>query len=362
MLSALSRIIPPPAYITLPCVGLDISDTSLKYVALEPNPHKKNIRTLSQWGDISIPIGIVNRGDVNDPQKLVAILKEFKLKTGAEFVRVSLPEERAYLFETDIKHNTPYKEVRGLLEFRLEENVPIPSRDVFFDYSILPSDPGAKVVTVSVVAYAKQTVQSYYDACIEAGLRPVSFEVEAQAMSRAVVPRHSSGSVMVVDFGKTRSGIGIVHKGTLLYASTIDMGGDQLSLILRKVLGDKPEAELTHIKNTQGLVRGVESSDVRDALIQTVSVVRDELVTRMQYWHTRTGNDDARRISSIILCGGSANLKGLPEYFSETLGLPTVRGNVWENVFSLADTVPPIDRMHSFGYAAAIGLALKSTV
>jgi Tfp pilus assembly PilM family ATPase len=127
-------------------------------------------------------------------------------------------------------------------------------------------------------------------------------------------------------------------------------------------LGDKDEAELSQIKNNQGLVRTVESPDVRDALIQTVSVLRDELVTRMQYWHTRTGNDDERRITSIVLCGGSANLKGISEYFTETLGVPTIRGNVWENVFSLNDTVPPIDRNHSFGYAAAIGLALKNIV
>lgn len=362
MLSALMRVIPPPSYITLPCVGVDISDTSLKYVSFAPTLRDNTHREIKQWGDITIPNGIVNRGEVNDVKKLVAVLKEFKDKSGAEFVRVSLPEEKAYLFETDIKHSTPYKELRSLLEFRLEENVPIPSRDVFFDYSILPSLPGAKSVTVSVVAYAKQIIQSYYDACVEAGLRPVSFEVEAQAMARAVVPQHAAGSVMVVDFGKTRSGIGIVHKGALLYASTIDIGGDQLSLTLRKVLGDRTEAELTHIKNTQGLVRAVESSEVRDSLIQIVSVVRDELVTRMQYWHTRTGHDDARRITSIILCGGSANLKGIPEYFTETLGIPTVRGNVWENVFSLTDTIPPIDRQHSFGYAAAIGLALKSTV
>jgi Tfp pilus assembly PilM family ATPase len=64
----------------------------------------------------------------------------------------------------------------------------------------------------------------------------------------------------------------------------------------------------------------------------------------------------------VILCGGSSNLKGFPEYITETLGIPAVRGNVWENVFSLEDTVPPIDRQHSFGYAAAIGLALRKTI
>lgn len=362
MFSALLRVIPPPAYITMPCVGLDISDTSLKYVALKPSLRNSATREIDQWGGIDIPTGVVNRGEVINPSQLVAVLKEFKEKTKAEFVRVSLPEERAYLFETEIKNNTPAKEVRGLLEFRLEENVPIPSREVFFDYSILSSKDEARTVDVSVVAYAKQTIQAYYDACIEAGLRPISFEIEAQAMARAVVPQNIQGSVMVVDFGKTRTGIGIVYRGALLYTSTVDIGGDRLSQILRKTLGDISEAEITQLKNVEGLVRGVDSSEVRDALISTISVIKDELITRMQYWHLRTGNSDERRINSVLLCGGSANLKGLPEYLTETLGVSAVRGNVWENTFSLEHTVPPIDKLHSFGYAAAIGLALKNIV
>lgn len=363
MLADILRVIPPPTYITMPCIGVDISDTSLKYIAFKPSVFDNATRELDIWGDIDIPNGVVTRGEVVDPQKLTAVLKEFKEKTKAEFVRLSLPEEKAYLFETTIKNNTPQKEIRSLLEFRLEENVPIPSRDVYFDYAIMPSTTSSQNADVSVVAYPKHIIQSYYDACIEAGLKPVSFEVEAQAMARAVVPHDALGSVMLVDFGKTRTGIGIVHRGALLYTSTIDIGGNQLSQVLRKILGDDtPEAELTHIKNTEGLIRGSKSSNIRDALISTVSVVKDEMATRMQYWHTRTGNDDERRITSVVLCGGSANLKGFPEYLTETLGINAVRANVWENSFSLEETVPPIGLRYSFGYATAIGLALKNIV
>jgi Tfp pilus assembly PilM family ATPase len=168
---------------------------------------------------------------------------------------------------------------------------------------------------------------------------------------------------MLVDFGKTRTGIGIVYNGVLLYTSTIDIGGNQLSQALRKALGeDMAESELTRLKNTQGLVRGVESSEVYDALLSTVSVIKDELATRMQYWHMRGEGEGTRRIHSVMMCGGSSNLKGLPAYMTETLGVPCIRGNVWENTFSLDSTVPPIDKRHSYGYATAIGLALKTTV
>lgn len=361
MFSALSRIIPPPTYLTMPCVGVDISDTSLKYIAFEPTTRIGVDRKISDWGEIKIPNGVVQRGQVNDMGQLVSVLKEFKTATDADFIRVSLPEEKAYLFETEVKANVPLKEVKSLLEFRLEENVPIPSKDVFFDYQLLPNENDDKKIKVAVAAYAKETIQTYYNACIEAKLHPLSFEVEAQAMARAVVPRDRHGSTMLVDFGKTRTGIGIVHDNALLYTSTIDIGGDKLSQSMRKVLGEgMAESELTKLKNQQGLVRGADSSDVHDSLLATISVIKDELATRMQYWHMRNGGE--RRISSVVMCGGSVNMKGLPNYMTESLGVNCVRGNVWENTFSLEDNIPPIDKRHSFGYATAIGLALKDTI
>ncbi len=361
-MSVLSRIFPPPAYISMPCVGVDISDTSLKYVEFKPTTREGGERELERWGDITIPGGVVDRGQVHDLEKLTAILKEFKAETNAEFINVSLPEERAYLFETEIRRTTPFKEVRGLLEFKLEENVPIPSKDVLFDYMVLPNDSEKKTVQIAVVAYAKETIQQYYDACLEANLHPVSFEIEAQAMARSMVNKNNKGAVMLVDFGKTRTGIGIVLDGALLYTSTIEIGGDVLSQALRKIIGPEvSEAELTVLKNTQGLIRGVNSLDIHNALISTVSVIKDELSQRMQYWHLRNGNSNSRRIEAIVICGGSANLKGFPSYLTETIGVPCVRGNVWENAFSLKNNIPPIDRPHSFGYATAIGLALKKS-
>lgn len=349
-----------PSYLKFPSVGLDISDTSLKYISLS---QRKDTYALKEWGGIEIPSSVLSRGEVADPQQLIEVLKECKQQTAAEFVRVSLPEERAYLFETQLKRSTPLKEMRSLLEFRLAENVPIPARDVFFDYSVLPvSNESDRSITIAVTAYAKETIQTYYEACVAAGLQPLSFEVEAQAMARSVIPHDTPGATMLVDFGKTRTGIGIVYKNVLLYTSTIDIGGDQLSSALRKQLGEKTEKELTVLKNTEGLVHGRESSLVSDALMTTMSVIKDELATRMQYWHLRTGADIERRLQSVLLCGGSANLKGLPAYLTESLGVSTKRANVWENTFSLDTFVPPIDQRHSYGYATAVGLALASEI
>jgi type IV pilus assembly protein PilM len=362
MFSALSSMFPPPTYLTMPCVGVDISENSLKYISFHPKKVGQE-RKLKEWGEIKIPNGVVKRGEVMDPEQLASVLREFKQITNANLVRISLPEERAYLFETEIKGDVPHKEMRGLLEFRLEENVPISPSEVLFDFSILPQKENSRHIPVAVAAYAKKTIHSYYEVCTEAELFPVSFEIEAQSMIRSMVPVNQTGAVLMIDLGKNRTGIGISYQDVLLYTSTIDLGGDHLSKVLRRQLGeDIAESELTNIKNTQGLARSVTSPGVSEALLQGLSAIKDEVKTRMQYWHLRNNDDPLRQIGAVYLCGGSANLRGLPEYFTESLGVTCVRGNVWERVFSLKNHVPPIDRWHSFGYATAIGLALRDNL
>ena len=54
------------------------------------------------------------------------------------------------------------------------------------------------------------------------------------------------------------------------------------------------------------------------------------------------------------------NLNGLPEYLSESLGVPCERADVWTNAFKTNLVVPPITKRYSYGYATAIGLALKT--
>lgn len=362
LLSAISRVLPPPNYITLPSVGVDISDTSMKYVCFKPSLRTDKVRVLRQWGDISIPDNVLQRGEIKDGKILSDVLREFKEKTKAEFIRISLPEERAYIFETEVKRNVPLKEIHSLLEFRLEENVPLSARDAIFDYELLPGKEKSQTAKVVVAAYQRETIMQYYEVCRAAGLSPLSFEVEAQAMARAVVPAYSKETYMLLDFGKTRTGVGIVSEGTLLYTSTIDIGGGQLSQAMRKIVGDLAESELTTIKNTSGLIKGIDDSQIHEALIAITSVIKDEIASRMQYWHLRDTNRGTRRIKKIILCGGSVNLNGLPEYLSESLGVPCERGDVWTNAFRTDVVVPPIEKRYSYGYATAIGLALKNTV
>jgi len=363
LLRTVGRVLPPPQFITLPSVGIDISDSSLKYIQFKPDRTHGSKLTLKSWGDIDVPAGVMERGAVKDQKLLVEILKEVRAKTDSDYVRLSLPEERAYLFETTIAADTSFKEIRGLLEFKLQENVPLEPRDTIFDFDIIEDSlTKSGEQRISVTAYSRETINGFYETCRAAELLPLSFEVEAQAIARAVLPPNNQSTVLIVDFGKTRTGIGIVYKGVLMYTSTIDIGGLDLSSAVRRQMGNISEEEITNLKNTQGLVRGVNDSNMYDAILSTMSAIQNEINLRINYWRTKEDVRGERQIESIVLCGGSVNLRGLPGYLSETLKIRTERAAVWNNAFNINDQVPPIEKRFSYGYATAIGLALTSFV
>ena len=353
--AAFLRFFPPPQFIALPAVGVDVSDTSLKYVQfVKDGPLLK----LGLWGDLKIPDGIVEQGVVKDVGALGKVIAEVKKITNTEFVRLSLPEERAYLFETSVKRSLGPEEIYSAIEFSLEQNIPISPRDAEFDYTPVDGEHGGDT-RIIVTAYTKETVLAYFDACKIAGVTPISFEVEAQALARAVVPQGDAGVSLIVDFGKTRTGIGIVEKGILMFTSTVDLGGTHLDEALTGVYPHATPEELIAMKNDHGLLRSNEFPLVRDALLVPVSALKSELLARLSYWSSRP-ESETRGVSRVIVCGGIANLAGLSDFLTEALGVATAQADVWQNALSTLHDVPPITRRYSYGYATAVGLALGS--
>lgn len=350
--ATLNRYLPPPGILRIGGLGVDVSESSIKYVAFSPSHKGLFALSLSSYGEVDLGPNVLRKGEVDDVSALAAALAEVKKRSGHSYFRLSLPEERIYLFETEIEDITNKVAARQQLEFRLEENVPLSPRDAYFDFSLTPLDDSGRRARATVTVSAREIVDKYYEACRLAKVTPLSFEVESAALARAVLPEGDPGTKLLVDFGKTRTGIGIVSGGELLHTSTIEQGGNDLSAALKRQLGDKDESTLTRLKNEEGLV-----GTSAESLLPVVSIVKDEIASRLRYWNDA---NPTRLVDQVLLSGGSANLRGLTSYLTETLGVEADMANVWQNAFDPKLTTPPIDRRHSFGFATAIGLALTS--
>jgi type IV pilus assembly protein PilM len=347
-----STLFPTPDFLSIPSFGLDISDESIKFVELIPvNGGIK----LGKYGERKIPLGVIESGKIKDLKMLEKILISLKKDEKIKSVRVSLPEEQVYLFEFRLE-KIGLENIRESIELCLEEHIPISAQDATFDYQILSEDE--RGFNIQVSAIPSNVIEDYLSIFKNSLIRVQSFELEAQAISRAVIKKDDLDTYMIVDFGKRRTGIFIVSKGIVMFTSTLDVGGLLLTNMIQKSFKIGLE-EAEKMKRKYGLERNSGNEELFSVLLNSISILRDEIMKHFIYWHThKEENEDHPPIKKIILCGGDSNLIGLLEYFSVSTKNTVEMANVWINIVNTSKYIPEIKFEESLTYAAALGLAL----
>ncbi|OGI92481.1 hypothetical protein A2933_01050 [Candidatus Nomurabacteria bacterium RIFCSPLOWO2_01_FULL_46_18] len=348
------RFFPTPKFLMAPSFGLDISDQSLKFVEL--NVTKDGIR-MERFGERKISPGIIESGKIKDPKRLKEeVLLPLRREEGIRFVRVSLPEEQVYLFHLRLEKEG-LQNLREGIELALEEHIPIPAAEAIFDYEFLNQD--ARSIEVEVAAIPQNIIQNYLSVFRESFISVQSFELEAQAISRAVIKKGDLDAHMIVDFGQTRTGIFIISRGLAVFTTTFNMGGASLAGMIQKSFGISLE-EAEKMKKDYGLRRNAPNKEIFPVLLNSVSVLRDEIVKHLLYWQTHKDEEgkDHPPIKKILLSGGDSNLIGLPEYLSASTRTSVELANVWINIADTKKYVPEINFRKSLTFAAALGLAL----
>lgn len=349
---------PPPDYLNMPVLCVDISDRSLKFIELE---RKKGKILIRRFGKYSLDEGIIEKGEIKQKDKLVGFLKTIKKKIKTTLISASLPEEKAFLSAVKFPQMSADK-IREALSFQLEEYVPISGVDAIFDFDILDnasSENKQDFLRMNLTVFPKSFVESYRDVLAEAGFMPVSFEMEAHSFARAVVPKNNADNVMVIDFGRTRTTFAVVNGGKIHFATTMPIAGEEIEKALIFHLNiDKSQVETA--KREIGMIKTKVKKDLFEALKSVALVIKNEAVKQMVYWVSHHDNiqKDAK-INKIILCGGESTLSGLPEFLSYELKIKVELGNPWTNIVSFEDYVPNMNRLDSLAYATAIGLAIK---
>lgn len=351
--SALLSVFPIPQGLAMPAAGIDISQGSVKCVALSERGDALSLRT---FGEAPLPEGVVVAGDIEIKDKIVETLRSFRLRHGVHYASASLPEKKAYLFQVLVPPEA--KNLRAGVEFDFESHVPLPPGEAVFDFE--PVRRIERGTVVSVTAYARRIVEEYRTAFQDAGITLRSLEIESQALARAVISQSDRAkTVMMIDFGKYTTRIAVVEYGVVAFTATVDVGGDAMTQAVMKRM-NVPEPEAEQIKNEKGFLMSAENKDLVETLMSTVSVVKDELVKHLSYWNNPSEDDLPRTpIERAIICGGNANLRGFPEYLEGFLNVPVSIGNVWGNGLSFDSYVPPMPFSQSLEYATSIGLALR---
>lgn len=359
--------------------GLDISDLSLKIAKLKK---EGKVFNLASFGETTIPPGIIKEGEIKDEKKLAEIVKGAikkvkgeKLKT--KYVVVSLPEEKTFLQVIQMPRLSE-EDLKSAVIYEAENYIPIPIEQVYLDSQIVPPLYNhLDHCDVSITALPKKIVDPYLSSLRLAGLKPKVFEIESQAIIRALVKDEvTSSPILLIDLGATRTSFIIFSGYSLRFTSSIPVSGQHFTQIISKNLGvETSEAEKLKIKyGLEGKVKleikdektkiKRERGKIFEALVPALVDLIEQIKKHLDYYQTHAYHEhlppNGKAVSRILLCGGGANLKGFPELLSLELKIPVEIGNPWINIL-VKDKKEKLELSseESLRYTTALGLALR---
>lgn len=321
------KLFPPPKFLDIPYAGLDICDDAVRCIQ-----YSRSSRGLSihRYGTKFLSPGIIENGEVKDPQALVDALSVLSKKLNVHVVRASLPEERMYLFQTEVP-STDEKEIRQNIEFKLEENVPLsPAESVFF-FDLIPA---TSLASVSVAP--KSVVTSYLDIIKSAGMTVLSFEVQAKAIARSLIHENeTSGTSMIIYIMNFKTGMYVINGGVVCFTSTIPWGHKS-----RYNNGNNIETNIAELRKHIEQIHGYWAEHGRGTVISKIILAGHGAITNSV-------------VSKCLLDFTESVSTAGPKIQVEV-------GRVWQNACLPEKYVPPIPYDDSLDYAIAAGLALPN--
>jgi len=357
--------------------GLDISDLSLKVIRLEK---KKEVLALGYVGQAPIEPGIIEKGEIKKEQALVDIIKVALSKIGGrklgtKYVVSSLPEEGAFLQVIQMPVMEEEKLKKAVL-FEAENYIPLSIDEVYLDSQIIAkSVNNSKQLDVLIAALPKKTVDPYVSCLKKAGLEPWAFEIESQAIVRALIKEgRSSFPILIIDFGASRTSLMVFSGRSLISTFSIPISSYGFTERISKYFEiDKEEAGVLKMKygigaypngDNRKILKNVEAKKVFESLESCTNELVEGIRKYLNYYQTHIFKKypflGGAGVRKIYLCGGGANLKGLPEFLSKKLKISVEKGNPWVNVSvrPLKDA-PNLSLKESLSYVTAFGLALR---
>ncbi|MBI4056655.1 MAG: type IV pilus assembly protein PilM [Elusimicrobia bacterium] len=351
-------------------VGVDLGSYAIKVVwlALEGNGC-----VLKLWGHI--PLNLKPEASAEEKKlQAVSLLKEFLSQKAVPLKQAATSVSGNAVIVRYVKlPKLSKQELAMSLPTEAEPYIPFDIREVGLGSHILGEvmEEGQKKMETVLVAVKKDALQNKIDVVEGVGLRPIVIDVDAFALEgvhEKVTPSmESGGAVLYLNIGHTVTNLSIVEGGITRVVRDIFISGSTLTKAIQKALQyDFDKAE--EVKRTFGILITPEEKEKalqegnRDALgvSQAVSAVVHDLVVEMHRsvdFYLSQGSE--RSISKIILAGGSANLKNLPQFLSAELKVPVEVFNPFSFVSEQAPGVESVPGDLVPALAVAMGLALR---
>lgn len=343
---------------TQPAVGLDVGTHSVKVAQVRAS---RNRAHAVNFGGVALPEGAVREGEVVDPSAVADSIRQLLAATGikAKKVRLGVANQRVVVRQIDLPWMEP-AELRSSLRFQVQEHIPIAVDEAELDFHVLDDyeqTDGVRMLRILLVAAAKDMVASHVAAATEAGLRPVSIDLNPFAVLRALQcdsPLDDGADEAHIDVGAGVTTI-VVHQGGMpRFVRILALGGEDITHALAQEL-DVDRAEAEQIKQNLGMTDAADDPAGRIITDHGYQFV-DEIRSSLDYYDAQSGGG---RVSRVVLTGGGQNLPNLMARLGDELRLPVEVGDPFDLLPTKGVALGP-DELRRVGpvLTTAVGLAL----
>ena len=346
-------------------IGLDIGTSGVR--AADVLVAKRPV-TLEGFGQVSLPPGAVRDGEIADAGLVADALTQLWKRAGLrnKKVNVGVANQHVVVRAIDLPQMDE-DELRGALQFQVQEHIPMPVEDAVLDFQILDeyvTESNERMMKILVVAAQKDMVASIVETVTRAGLDPVGIDVTPLALVRSLGERggalgETSGGEAIIDIGSGITNIVVHEGGVTRFVRILLTGGSQLTEALAAGMGVSFE-DAEAIKQRVGLSAGAAAAPTTEAapriLEDRAASYVDEIRGTLAYYQSQA---EAIRITRVVLTGGGSKLANLEARLANAVRLPVEQGRTLQRVrlgklglseAQLADAEPLM--------AASVGLAL----
>ena len=275
---------------------------------------------------------------------------------------MSLPETRTFIKVISVKMTEDPADLGKAVLAEAELHIPTALSDLYVDWQCLEDVrkiPAGRTVTVTIGAAPRTIVDSYSRVLEAAGIIPVAFEIEAQAIVRSVIKATEAAAdraVGIIDFGATRSSFIVFDHGTIQFTVSIPLSGDEVTRRISEKLGVSIE-EAERAKRQCGVDAHKCGAALWDITRPFLQEMTDRILDAVNFY--RDHFIGGRPLDQLIISGGGANMARIDELLSDLTKTEVVKADPWINI---DPDRCPLPREIILSSTTAVGLALRSVV
>ena len=306
-------------------VGLDIGTTGVRAAQLS---WSKDQVTLERFGQVALPVGAVQDGEVTDVEAVAEAIRELwsRVRFSTKKAIVGVANQKVIVRQIDLPW-MPVAELRKSLAFQVADVLPMPVDQAILDMHPLEEieDENGRRQRILLVAASRDMVQAVISSVESAGLRPTAVDLNSFAVLRVLGSVDTLGlthrAEALVDVGASVTNIVVSEGGIPRFVRILLMGGADITENIADRMGIGP-AEAEGLKHSVALSgAGEDGSGVSVARIteSAADAWIEEVRGSLDYYLAQSG---AGPVSRIVLSGGGSQLRGLAERLTHATRLP----------------------------------------